>query len=99
VKPAPFRIVPTFSPRIWGTRSLAPIFPDKVNLAEKIGEAWLTDVRCLIANGPFATRTLGLAGAPGRMARRPLRGDEGLSAAGKIHLSNRQAVHPGASRR
>jgi mannose-6-phosphate isomerase len=59
VKPAPFRIVPTFSPRIWGTRSLAPIFPDKVNLPEKIGEAWLTDVRCLIASGPFATRTLG----------------------------------------
>lgn len=59
MKSAPFRIVPTFSPRIWGTRSLAPIFPDKVGLAEKIGEAWLTDVRCLIANGPFATRTLG----------------------------------------
>lgn len=59
MKPAPFRIVPTFSPRIWGTRSLAPIFPDKVNLQEKIGEAWLTDVRCLIASGPFATRTLG----------------------------------------
>lgn len=59
MKPAPFRIVPTFSPRIWGTRSLAPLFPDKVNLPEKIGEAWLTDVRCLIASGPFATRTLG----------------------------------------
>ena len=59
MKPAPFRIVPTFSPRIWGTRSLAPIFPDKVELPEKIGEAWLTDVHCLIANGPFATRTLG----------------------------------------
>jgi len=59
VKLAPFRIVPTFSPRIWGTRSLAPLFPDKINLPEKIGEAWLTDVRCLIASGPFATRTLG----------------------------------------
>ncbi len=59
MKPAPFRIVPTFSPRIWGTRSLAPIFPGKVNLPEKIGEAWLTDVRCLIASGPFGTRALG----------------------------------------
>jgi mannose-6-phosphate isomerase len=59
VKSAPFRIVPTFSPRIWGARSLAPIFPDKVDLPEKIGEAWLTDERCLIASGPFATRTLG----------------------------------------
>lgn len=59
MKPAPFRIVPTFSPRIWGTRSLAPLFPDKASLSEKIGEAWLTDVRCLIASGPHATRTLG----------------------------------------
>jgi mannose-6-phosphate isomerase len=59
VKPAPFRIVPTFSPRIWGARSLAPIFPDKADLREKIGEAWLTDVRCVIASGPFATRKLG----------------------------------------
>jgi mannose-6-phosphate isomerase len=58
VRPAPFRIEPTFHPRIWGERSLAPIFPEKVNLAENIGEAWLTDVRSLIANGPFAARTL-----------------------------------------
>jgi len=61
VKPAPFRIEPTFSPRIWGTRSLAPLFPDKNNLVEPIGEAWLTDVRCRIANGPFAGKTLGEA--------------------------------------
>jgi mannose-6-phosphate isomerase len=54
----PFRMVPTFHPRIWGERSLAPIFPEKVNLSENIGEAWLTDARCLIAGGPFATKTL-----------------------------------------
>jgi mannose-6-phosphate isomerase len=58
VRPAPFRIVPTFHPRIWGERSLAPIFPEKTNLSERIGEAWLTDVQCPIANGPFATKTL-----------------------------------------
>ncbi len=28
--------------RIWGARSLAPIYPDKTNLPEPIGEAWLT---------------------------------------------------------
>ena len=61
MKPTPFRIVPTFHPRIWGERSLAPIFPDKVDLPEPIGEAWLTDVRCVVASGPFATKTLGEA--------------------------------------
>jgi len=55
----PFRIEPTFSPRIWGSLSLAPIFPDKKNLQEPIGEAWLTDVRCRIASGRFEGRSLG----------------------------------------
>jgi mannose-6-phosphate isomerase len=59
VQPIPFRIEPTFHPRIWGERSLAPIFPDKTQLTEPIGEAWLTDTRCVIANGPFAGKTLG----------------------------------------
>ena len=59
MKPVPFRMLPTFSPRIWGARSLAPLFPDKIDLAEPIGEVWLTDVRCRIANGPFAGKTLG----------------------------------------
>jgi mannose-6-phosphate isomerase len=58
VRPAPFRILPTFHPRIWGKRSLAPIFPDKTGLSENIGEAWLTDERCVITNGPFASKTL-----------------------------------------
>jgi mannose-6-phosphate isomerase len=59
VIPQPFRISPTFSPRIWGARSLAPIFPEQTGLAEPIGEAWLTDVRCRVANGPFAGNALG----------------------------------------
>ena len=41
-------------PRIWGARSLAPIYPDKVNLAEPIGEAWLTGPECKIESGPLA---------------------------------------------
>jgi len=48
-------------PRIWGSRSLAPLFPDKTNLAEPIGEAWLTGVDCRVATGPFAGKTLGEA--------------------------------------
>jgi mannose-6-phosphate isomerase len=61
VIPEPFRIEPTFSPRIWGARSLAPIFPDKKDLAAPIGEAWLTDVRCQVASGQFEGMSLGEA--------------------------------------
>jgi mannose-6-phosphate isomerase len=61
IKPEPFRIEPIFSPRIWGARSLAPLFPEKANLAEPLGEAWLTGLDCRIATGPFAGRTLGAA--------------------------------------
>ena len=47
--------------RIWGMRSLAPLFPEKTNLPEPIGEVWLTAVDCKIATGPFAGKTLGEA--------------------------------------
>jgi mannose-6-phosphate isomerase len=59
--PEPFRIEPIFSPRIWGSRSLAPLFPDKTNLTEPIGEAWLTGVDCRVATGLFAGQKLGEA--------------------------------------
>jgi mannose-6-phosphate isomerase len=42
-------------------RSLAPLFPEKSNLPEPIGEVWLTGVDCKIATGPFAGITLGEA--------------------------------------
>ncbi|HET8921618.1 MAG TPA: type I phosphomannose isomerase catalytic subunit [Candidatus Acidoferrum sp.] len=61
MKADPTRIEPTYSERIWGSRSLAPIYPEKSNLAKPIGEAWLTDVECFIATGPFAGKTLGKA--------------------------------------
>jgi mannose-6-phosphate isomerase len=61
VKPTPTRIEPIFSPRIWGARSLAPLYPEKSNLAEPLGEAWLTGVDCKIATGPYAGKTLGEA--------------------------------------
>jgi mannose-6-phosphate isomerase len=41
-------------PRIWGARSLAPIYPDKTNLPEPIGEAWLTGPQCKFETGPLA---------------------------------------------
>lgn len=61
MEPEPFRIEPVFSPRIWGSRSLAPLFPEKSNLPEPIGEAWLTGVDCRVATGAFAGKTLGEA--------------------------------------
>ena len=58
-KPVPSRIEPVFSPRLWGARSLAPYFPNKTNLQEPLGEAWLTSTDSKIANGPFAGKSLG----------------------------------------
>jgi len=61
MQPQPIRIQPIFSPRLWGSRSLAPLFPEKSNLAEPLGEAWLTGVACHIASAPFEGKTLGAA--------------------------------------
>lgn len=55
----PVRLEPLFVPRIWGTRSLAPLFPEKTSLAEPIGEVWLTGDNCRFADGPFAGERLG----------------------------------------
>jgi mannose-6-phosphate isomerase len=40
-------------PRIWGARSLAPIYPEKTNLSEPIGEAWFTGPLSEIESGPL----------------------------------------------
>jgi mannose-6-phosphate isomerase len=40
---------------------LAPLFPEKSNLLEPLGEAWLTGVDCRVGSGPFAGKTLGAA--------------------------------------
>jgi mannose-6-phosphate isomerase len=58
VKPAPARFEPRFVPRIWGARSLAPLFPEKSALAEPVGEVWLTGDENVFADGPFAGRRL-----------------------------------------
>lgn len=42
-------------------RSLPPLFPEKTDLPEPIGEVWLTGVDCKIATGPFTGKTLGEA--------------------------------------
>lgn len=57
----PARIEPTFSPRPWGALSLAPFFPQMSQLAEPIGEAWMTGNDSVLGNGPYAGRKLGQA--------------------------------------
>jgi mannose-6-phosphate isomerase len=61
VEPVLTRIDPIFSPRPWGARSLAPLFPDKTNLREPLGEAWLTALDSKVATSPFAGKSLGAA--------------------------------------
>lgn len=53
----PLLVRPQFHERVWGARSLAPIYPDLATSAP-IGEAWLTGEQCQIANGPLSGRTL-----------------------------------------
>src|SRR4029077_9740342 len=55
----PARLEPIFSPRPWGSLSLAPFFPQQSNLAEPLGEAWMTGNECRFANGPFERTLLG----------------------------------------
>jgi mannose-6-phosphate isomerase len=56
---APARLTPVFVPRVWGTRDLSPLFPDRAQEEEAIGEVWLTGNTCEFATGEFAGRALG----------------------------------------
>ncbi len=58
MKLSPARLEPVFVPRIWGTRRLAPLFPEQAP-HEPIGEVWLSGNDCRFAPGPFAGRALG----------------------------------------
>lgn len=59
MKPVPAKFAPRFVERIWGARSLAPLFPGQTNLAEPVGEVWLTGDDSRFATGPWAGRPLG----------------------------------------
>jgi mannose-6-phosphate isomerase len=54
----PARLAPVFVPRIWGSRDLSPLFPERFQEKEPIGEAWLTGDECAFATGEFAGRRL-----------------------------------------
>ena len=53
----PFRMLPAFDPRPWGTLDLSPVYPNH-RFTEKIGEAWLTGDACQVSNGPLAGKSL-----------------------------------------
>jgi mannose-6-phosphate isomerase len=55
----PARLAPIFVPRIWGARDLSPLFPERSQETEPIGEAWLTGEACKFATGEFTGRALG----------------------------------------
>jgi mannose-6-phosphate isomerase len=56
---SPARLQPIFVPRIWGAKSLAPLFPNEAPQEKTpIGEVWLTENKCSFADGPYAGRTL-----------------------------------------
>ena len=56
---APARLAPIFVPRIWGSRDLSSLYPERSQEPEPIGEAWLTGQECPFATGEFAGQTLG----------------------------------------
>jgi len=56
---SPSRLGPIFVPRIWGSRSLAPLFDSTQAATEPIGEVWLTGDLCTFESGPLAGRSLG----------------------------------------
>lgn len=56
---SPSRLAPIFVPRIWGSRTLAPLFDSALAATEPIGEVWLTGDRCTFASGPLTGRSLG----------------------------------------
>jgi len=58
---SPSRLAPVFVPRIWGSRSLAPLFDDSLAAGEPVGEVWLTGDKCTFASGLMSGRTLGEA--------------------------------------
>ncbi|MBV9609159.1 MAG: mannose-6-phosphate isomerase, partial [Acidobacteria bacterium] len=53
----PFRLLPDFKERVWGARSLSPIYTG-LDGDKPIGEAWLTGDDNRVADGPFASATL-----------------------------------------
>jgi len=61
VSVSPSRLAPVFVPRIWGSRSLAPLFDSAPAANGPIGEVWLTGDQCTFTSGQLTGRALGEA--------------------------------------
>ena len=55
--PAPFRLKPWFSERVWGKSDLRPWYTS-TGTTELVGEAWLTGPDCIVETGAFTGQTL-----------------------------------------
>src|SRR5215470_1626989 len=53
----PLRLLPEFYERVWGAYNLAPIYSRPIS-GQPIGEVWLTDEKCKVANGPLSGKSL-----------------------------------------
>lgn len=53
----PLRLHPEFYERVWGARTLAPIYSREIT-GNPIGEVWLTGESCKVANGPLQGASL-----------------------------------------
>ncbi len=60
-QPIPCRIEPLLVRRIWGRLWLDPLYAASQELADPVGEVWLTGENCRFADGPFAGQVLGQA--------------------------------------
>jgi mannose-6-phosphate isomerase len=58
MQPVASRLEPILDRRLWGMRSLAPLFPELTDQDPPIAEIWLTGPACKFATGPFAGRKL-----------------------------------------
>jgi len=54
----PLQLSNVFKPKIWGRKSLAPLFTVPEGSRELMGEVWITDDESRFLNGPVAGRTL-----------------------------------------
>lgn len=53
----PLRLSPEFVERVWGARSLAPIY-SRESTGTPVGEVWLTGEACKVTNGPLTGTSL-----------------------------------------
>jgi mannose-6-phosphate isomerase len=102
--PAPFRLQPTFSQRVWGRKDLRPWY-EETGTTELVGEAWLTGPDCVVETGDLegqifktvaAEHPTGLGGGEFPLLVKMLFPNEKLSV--QVHPNDAQAQAMGQPR-